>query len=43
MDPLIELWSNGAPRDMPVYEAGSWGPREADDLITRELPGARWL
>ncbi len=43
MDPLIELWSNGAPRDMPEYGAGSWGPREADELITTELPGAQWL
>jgi glucose-6-phosphate 1-dehydrogenase len=43
MDPLIELWSNGASRDMPEYGAGSWGPREADELITTELPGAQWL
>jgi glucose-6-phosphate 1-dehydrogenase len=43
MDPLIELWSSGAARDMPVYEAGSWGPREADELITTEFPGAQWL
>ncbi|MGI8617930.1 MAG: glucose-6-phosphate dehydrogenase [Gemmatimonadaceae bacterium] len=43
MDPLIELWSKGPPGDMPVYEAGSWGPREADELITTELPGAKWL
>ncbi len=43
MDPLIELWSDGAARDVPVYAAGSWGPREADELISRELPGAKWL
>lgn len=43
MDPLIQLWSEGSARDVPTYEAGSWGPREADELITRELPGARWL
>lgn len=43
MDPLIELWSNEPARDMPTYEAGSWGPREADKLLTRELPGAKWL
>lgn len=43
MDPLIELWSRTPPRDMPEYEAGSWGPREADELITTELPGAKWF
>ncbi|CAN5688175.1 glucose-6-phosphate dehydrogenase [soil metagenome] len=43
MDPLISLWSERPSPDMPVYEAGSWGPREADDLLTRELQGAKWL
>ena len=43
MDPLLELWSGAAAPKMAEYEAGSWGPREADDLLTNELPGARWL
>lgn len=43
MDPLINLWSERPAPEMPTYTAGSWGPREADDLLTRELPGAQWL
>ena len=43
MDPLIELWSGASAPQMAEYEAGSWGPREADELLTNELPGARWL
>jgi glucose-6-phosphate 1-dehydrogenase len=43
MDPLINLWSERPAPEMPTYAAGSWGPREADDLLTRELPGAQWL
>lgn len=44
MDPLIQLWAAGnAPPDIPTYEAGSWGPREANELLDAELPGATWL
>ncbi len=43
MDPLIRLWSEHPAQEMPTYKAGSWGPREADDLLTRESPGAEWL
>ena len=43
MDPLIQLWSERPAPEMPTYEAGSWGPTEADALLTDELPGARWL
>ncbi len=43
MDPLLQLWSERPAPDMLTYEAGSWGPRAADDLMTTELPGAQWL
>ena len=43
MDPLIDLWSGAGAPPMATYEAGSWGPREADELLSNELPGARWL
>ncbi|HUR92593.1 MAG TPA: glucose-6-phosphate dehydrogenase [Gemmatimonadaceae bacterium] len=43
MDPLLDLWSGAAAPPMATYEAGSWGPREADELLSNELPGARWL
>jgi glucose-6-phosphate 1-dehydrogenase len=33
VDPLIRYWEEHKPRRMPTYAAGSWGPREADELI----------
>jgi glucose-6-phosphate 1-dehydrogenase len=39
VEPLLEAWQN---RDAPLarYEAGTWGPREADELLARE--GRQW-
>jgi len=38
--PIIESWLDEPPPDFPNYEAGSWGPPEADELLARE--GRRW-
>jgi glucose-6-phosphate 1-dehydrogenase len=40
MDPIIQVWSLSKPRNFPNYEAGSWGPREANEFIQRD--GRRW-
>ena len=40
VDPLLDFWDRNPPRNMPTYEAGSWGPSDADDLIATE--GFRW-
>jgi len=40
VDPVINAWAAMPPPDFPNYEAGSWGPQAADDLIARE--GRRW-
>jgi glucose-6-phosphate 1-dehydrogenase len=40
VDPLIKYWEAHKPKRMPTYAAGSWGPREADELI--EEDGAEW-
>jgi glucose-6-phosphate 1-dehydrogenase len=37
--PVHERWRQAAPQ-IPVYEAGEWGPAEADALMTRD--GRRW-
>jgi glucose-6-phosphate 1-dehydrogenase len=39
VDPILETWRGGAPA-FPNYSAGSWGPREADELLERD--GRRW-
>jgi glucose-6-phosphate 1-dehydrogenase len=36
-DPLLEQWLSGQPQ---LYEAGSWGPDAADELLSRD--GRRW-
>jgi glucose-6-phosphate 1-dehydrogenase len=40
VDPIIDLWATTPPPDFPNYEAGTWGPPEADELIARD--GKRW-
>jgi glucose-6-phosphate 1-dehydrogenase len=36
VDPLIQYWETHPPKRMPTYAAGSWGPREADELIEQD-------
>jgi glucose-6-phosphate 1-dehydrogenase len=36
VDPLIKHWDSHKPKRMPTYAAGSWGPREADELIEED-------
>ncbi|MDB4878292.1 MAG: glucose-6-phosphate 1-dehydrogenase [Gemmatimonadetes bacterium] len=40
VDPLLRYWEGNKPKRMPTYAAGSWGPREADELI--EQDGVEW-
>ena len=41
IDPLLEYWEQHPMKAMPTYAAGSWGPREADELIARQNGGWR--
>ncbi|HXQ20460.1 MAG TPA: glucose-6-phosphate dehydrogenase [Candidatus Acidoferrales bacterium] len=34
--PIIETWRSAEPSNFPNYEAGSWGPEEADALLARD-------
>ena len=38
--PVHEKWRADAPAALPAYEAGEWGPAEADALMTGD--GRRW-
>ena len=40
VDPIIAAWAEEPAPDFPSYEAGTWGPEAADDLLARE--GRRW-
>lgn len=38
--PVLETWERLGGDGMGIYEAGTWGPRAANDLIGRE--GKLW-
>ncbi len=40
IQPLLDVWKALPARGFPNYPAGSWGPREADDLMERD--GRAW-
>lgn len=40
LDPVIAAWSGTPAADFPNYEAGTWGPEEADALLG--APERRW-
>ena len=40
IDPVEKVWANGRPK-LAIYEPGSWGPKEAEDLIKKD--GRIWL
>ena len=40
VDPILARWRQDGPQGITFYEAGSWGPKEADDFI--EADGRRW-
>jgi glucose-6-phosphate 1-dehydrogenase len=39
VDPIIEYWAASA-EPIPLYQAGAWGPREANELVAAD--GRRW-
>ncbi|MGA8149745.1 MAG: glucose-6-phosphate dehydrogenase [Terriglobales bacterium] len=40
VSPALDVWKALPPRNFPNYAAGSWGPKEADELLERD--GRRW-
>jgi len=41
VDPILDVWSAAKTATVPLYPAGSWGPRESDLLLERE--GRQWF
>jgi glucose-6-phosphate 1-dehydrogenase len=41
IQPILDVWKALPPRAFPNYAAGSWGPKEADDLLERD--GRQWI
>jgi glucose-6-phosphate 1-dehydrogenase len=40
VEPILDIWKALPARNFPNYASGSWGPKEADDLIKRD--GRNW-
>jgi len=40
IEPVLDVWKALPPRSFPNYPAGSWGPKEADELLERD--GREW-
>jgi len=40
VDPVLDVWRAVPPRRFPNYTAGTWGPKESDDLLERD--GRTW-
>src|SRR4030088_1212355 len=40
VNPVLDLWRALPPRNFPNYPAGTWGPKESDELLERD--GRRW-
>jgi glucose-6-phosphate 1-dehydrogenase len=36
VNPILDVWKALPPRMFPNYAAGSWGPKEADEIIARD-------
>ena len=42
VQPILDRWAQANGDGLPAYEAGSWGPKAAEELIARGRPGRRW-
>jgi glucose-6-phosphate 1-dehydrogenase len=40
VDPVLDVWMALPPRKFPNYPAGTWGPKESDELMERD--GRQW-
>jgi glucose-6-phosphate 1-dehydrogenase len=40
IEPILDVWKALPPRAFPNYPAGTWGPKEADELLERD--GHEW-
>ncbi len=36
VEPILDVWKALPPRQFPNYAAGTWGPKEADELLRRD-------
>jgi glucose-6-phosphate 1-dehydrogenase len=42
VQPILDAWASHPPAEFPNYAAGTWGPRDAAELIARDGHGRAW-
>jgi glucose-6-phosphate 1-dehydrogenase len=40
VSPMLDIWRALPPRNFPNYASGTWGPKDADDMMEKD--GRRW-
>lgn len=40
VQPILEAWQDHKPEQFPNYPAGTWGPKESDEMLARN--GHEW-
>jgi glucose-6-phosphate 1-dehydrogenase len=40
VNPVLDIWKAIPPRNFPNYASGTWGPKDADEMLERD--GRRW-
>jgi glucose-6-phosphate 1-dehydrogenase len=41
LDPFINTWEDATKSPLAIYDPGSWGPKQSDDLLARD--GYQWM
>lgn len=41
VQPILDYWAKTTPTDFPNYEAGTWGPKAAEELLQKD--GRNWF
>ena len=42
VEPIQRAWNEGPSPDFPNYKAGTWGPKEADEMLRRDGQWREW-
>jgi glucose-6-phosphate 1-dehydrogenase len=37
VDPILDVWTAAKTAGLPIYPSGSWGPKESDQLLERDV------
>jgi len=41
LDPIINTWEDATKSSLAIYDPGSWGPKQGEDLLAKD--GYQWM